>query len=109
VLSAAALCSAARLREIELGAGGAGSVLCQGRSRPCHTEWGNIITAARLEMAREPMVRESLAGAFLPMSVAVLCANLLADAVRDAFDPPCAGAAGDIAQSFGGGVILSTC
>ncbi|HVC11760.1 MAG TPA: hypothetical protein VNE59_09010, partial [Burkholderiales bacterium] len=42
---------------------------------------------ARLEMAREPMVWWSLASAFGFLLVLVLAANLLADAVRDGFDP----------------------
>jgi len=49
--------------------------------------WGNMINGARLELAREPLVWWSLASAFLFMFVLVLFANLLADVVRDAFDP----------------------
>ena len=44
-------------------------------------------------MAREPMVWWSLAAAFVFMFTLVLAANLLADAMRDAFDPRLAGAA----------------
>ena len=54
---------------------------------PSTTSFGTMINAARLEMAREPMVWWSLASAFLFMLVLVLAANLLADAVRDGFDP----------------------
>jgi len=54
---------------------------------PSTTSFGTMINAARLEMAREPMVWWSLAAAFLFMFVLVLAANLFADAVRDAFDP----------------------
>ncbi|MBZ0091771.1 MAG: ABC transporter permease [Sulfuricellaceae bacterium] len=54
---------------------------------PSMQSWGNMINSARLEMAREPVVWWSLAAAFLFMFVLVLCANLFADAVRDAFDP----------------------
>lgn len=54
---------------------------------PTTESWGNMINSARLEMAREPVVWWSLAGAFSFMFVLVLAANLLADAVRDAFDP----------------------
>jgi peptide/nickel transport system permease protein len=54
---------------------------------PTTESWGNMINSARLEMAREPVVWWSLAGAFGFMFVLVLAANLLADAVRDAFDP----------------------
>ena len=49
--------------------------------------WGNMINSARLELAREPVVWWSLLGAFVFMFILVLAANLLADAVRDAFDP----------------------
>jgi peptide/nickel transport system permease protein len=54
---------------------------------PTTISWGNLINAARLEMAREPAVWWTLATAFLFMFVLVLAANLFADAVRDAFDP----------------------
>jgi peptide/nickel transport system permease protein len=46
-----------------------------------------MINAARLEMARDPIVWWSLLSAFLMMFVLVLAANLFSDAVRDAFDP----------------------
>lgn len=54
---------------------------------PTMASFGNMINAARLEMAREPMVWWSLASAFAFMLLLVLAANLFADAVRDAFDP----------------------
>ncbi|NIO43379.1 MAG: ABC transporter permease subunit, partial [Burkholderiales bacterium] len=54
---------------------------------PTMTSFGNMINAARLEMAREPMVWWSLASAFVFMLLMVLSANLFADALRDAFDP----------------------
>jgi peptide/nickel transport system permease protein len=54
---------------------------------PTTTSFGTMINAARLEMAREPMVWWSLASAFVFMLLLVLSANLFADAVRDAFDP----------------------
>jgi peptide/nickel transport system permease protein len=54
---------------------------------PSMTSFGTMINAARLEMGREPMVWWSLASAFVFMLLLVLSANLLADAVRDAFDP----------------------
>ncbi|HSD59917.1 MAG TPA: ABC transporter permease [Burkholderiales bacterium] len=54
---------------------------------PSMISFGTMINAARLEMARDPMVWWSLAAAFLFMFVLVLAANLFADAVRDAFDP----------------------
>ncbi|MEK6749198.1 MAG: ABC transporter permease [Pseudomonadota bacterium] len=54
---------------------------------PATNSWGNMINAARLEMAREPMVWWPLLSAFIFMFVLVLAANLFADVVRDAFDP----------------------
>ena len=54
---------------------------------PSTTSFGTMINAARLEMAREPMVWWALAAAFVFMFVLVLAANLFADAVRDGFDP----------------------
>ena len=60
---------------------------------PTMISFGNMINNARMEMAREPMVWWSLAAAFVFMFALVLAANLLADAVRDAFDPRQAGAA----------------
>jgi len=54
---------------------------------PSMISFGTMINAARLEMGREPMVWWSLASAFAFMLALVLAANLLADAVRDAFDP----------------------
>ncbi len=54
---------------------------------PTMHSWGNMINGARLEMAREPVVWWSLFGAFLFMFILVLCANLFADSLRDAFDP----------------------
>jgi peptide/nickel transport system permease protein len=54
---------------------------------PATTSFGTMINAARLEMGREPIVWWSLAAAFVFMLGLVLAANLLADAVRDGFDP----------------------
>jgi len=54
---------------------------------PSMNSFGTMINAARLEMAREPMVWWTLAAAFAFMFVLVLAANLFADTVRDAFDP----------------------
>lgn len=54
---------------------------------PSTNSWGNMINAARLELAREPVVWWSLSAAFLFMFTLVLAANLFADVVRDAFDP----------------------
>jgi peptide/nickel transport system permease protein len=54
---------------------------------PNTISFGTMINAARMELAREPMVWWSLAAAFAFMLALVLAANLFADAVRDAFDP----------------------
>jgi peptide/nickel transport system permease protein len=54
---------------------------------PTMNSWGNMINRARLELARDPMVWWTLAAAFAFMLALVLSANLVADAVRDAFDP----------------------
>ncbi|MDD5248424.1 MAG: ABC transporter permease [Rhodocyclaceae bacterium] len=54
---------------------------------PNTISFGTMINAARLELAREPMVWWSLAAAFSFMFALVLAANLFADVVRDAFDP----------------------
>ncbi len=54
---------------------------------PSMNSFGTMINAARSEMSRTPMVWWNLAAAFLFMLALVLCANVLAAAVRDAFDP----------------------
>jgi peptide/nickel transport system permease protein len=54
---------------------------------PVMNSWGNMINAARLELAREPLVWWPLLAAFSFMFALVLAANLFADVVRDAFDP----------------------
>jgi peptide/nickel transport system permease protein len=54
---------------------------------PSTISFGTMINAARMELAREPMVWWSLVAAFGFMFTLVLAANLFADAVRDAFDP----------------------
>lgn len=54
---------------------------------PSMDSWGNMINAARLELAREPLVWWSLAAALSSMFGLVLAANVFADTVRDAFDP----------------------
>jgi peptide/nickel transport system permease protein len=58
---------------------------------PTMISFGTMINNARMELAREPLVWWSLAAAFVFMFALVLAANLLADAVRDAFDPRLAG------------------
>jgi len=54
---------------------------------PTMISWGNMINAARLEMAREPVVWWPLLAAFVFMFILVLAANIFSDAVRDGFDP----------------------
>jgi peptide/nickel transport system permease protein len=54
---------------------------------PSMISFGTMINAARLEMAREPMVWWALFAAFSFMFTLVLSANLFADAVQNAFDP----------------------
>ncbi len=54
---------------------------------PSMISFGTMINAARLEMAREPMVWWTLLAAFGFMFVLVLSANLFADAVQNAFNP----------------------
>lgn len=54
---------------------------------PGMISFGTMINAARLELAREPMVWWSLVTAFGFMFALVLAANLFADVVQDAFDP----------------------
>lgn len=54
---------------------------------PTMTSFGTMINNARMELGREPVVWWSLAAAFVAMFSLVLAANLLADVVRDAFDP----------------------
>lgn len=54
---------------------------------PSTISFGTMINAARMEMAREPMVWWSLFAAFSFMLGLVLSANLFADAVQNAFDP----------------------
>ncbi|HEY8856300.1 MAG TPA: ABC transporter permease [Rugosibacter sp.] len=54
---------------------------------PATISFGTMINAARMELARDPMVWWSLAAAFTFMFILVLAANLFTDAVRDAFDP----------------------
>ena len=54
---------------------------------PMTISWGNMINAARLELAREPIIWWPMTAAFVLMFTLVLASNLFADAVRDAFDP----------------------
>ncbi len=68
---------------------------------PVMNSWGNMINAARLELAREPLVWWPLVAAFVFMFALVLAANLFADAVRDAFDPRTVFAARETAPEVG--------
>ncbi len=54
---------------------------------PSMISFGTMINAARMEMAREPMVWWALLSSFSFMFTLVLSANLFADAVQDAFNP----------------------
>lgn len=54
---------------------------------PSTISFGTMINAARLEMARDPMVWWTLFAAFSFMFALVLSANLFADSVQVAFDP----------------------
>lgn len=54
---------------------------------PMTISWGNMINSARLELARDPIVWWPIMSAFSLMFILVLASNLLADALRDAFDP----------------------
>lgn len=54
---------------------------------PTTFSFGNMINAARLEMARDPVVWWSLSGAFILMFALVFSANIVADAVQELFDP----------------------
>ncbi|SOD21117.1 ABC transporter permease [Nitrosomonas ureae] len=54
---------------------------------PSTMSFGTMINAARLEMAREPIVWWALLAAFGFMFTLVLSANLFADAVQNALDP----------------------
>jgi len=49
--------------------------------------WGNMIEAARLELAREPVIWWNLTSASVALFVLVLALNVLGDALRDALDP----------------------
>jgi peptide/nickel transport system permease protein len=54
---------------------------------PAMQSFGTLINTARLELSREPAIWWTLATAFTFMFTLVLAANILADAIRDAFDP----------------------
>lgn len=54
---------------------------------PASFSWGNMINAARLEMAREPIVWWSLLGALSFMFMLVFSANIVSEALAIALDP----------------------
>jgi peptide/nickel transport system permease protein len=49
--------------------------------------WGNMIDAARMELAREPIIWWNLVSASTALFILVLAFNLFGDALRDAIDP----------------------
>lgn len=49
--------------------------------------WGNMVDAARDELAREPLIWWNLTSAATALFVLVLAFNILGDALRDAVDP----------------------
>jgi len=49
--------------------------------------WGNMIDAARMELARDPIIWWNLAGATTALFLLVLAFNMFGDALRDAIDP----------------------
>jgi ABC-type dipeptide/oligopeptide/nickel transport systems, permease components len=49
--------------------------------------WGNMIDAARDELAREPVIWWNLTSASVALFILVLAFNFLGDALRDAIDP----------------------
>lgn len=55
--------------------------------------WGNMIEAARLELAREPAIWWNLVAASGALFLLVLALNILGDALRDGIDPNLRGAA----------------
>lgn len=54
---------------------------------PTSYSWGNMINAARLEMARDPIVWWSLLGALALMFTLVFSANVFAEALQEALNP----------------------
>jgi len=49
--------------------------------------WGNMIDAARMELARQPAVWWNFTAASSAVLILVLCFNIFGDALRDAVDP----------------------
>lgn len=54
---------------------------------PLTISWGNMINAARLELAREPVIWWPLFSAFSLMFILVLACNFFADSFRKALNP----------------------
>ena len=54
---------------------------------PLTMSWGNMINAARLELARDPVIWWPLFAAFSFMFILVLACNFFADALRKALNP----------------------
>jgi peptide/nickel transport system permease protein len=54
---------------------------------PLTVSWGNMINAARLELARDPVIWWPLFAAFSFMFILVLACNFFADALRKALNP----------------------
>ncbi len=54
---------------------------------PLTISWGNMINAARLELARDPVIWWPLMAAFIFMFILVLSCNLFADSLRKALNP----------------------
>lgn len=54
---------------------------------PLTPSFGNMIDAARMELAREPVVWWPLFSSFLCMLVLIFAANIFADRLRESFDP----------------------
>ena len=54
---------------------------------PSSFSWGNMINSSRMELSREPVIWWGLAGAFAAMFVFVVAINIIADGIRDIYDP----------------------
>lgn len=54
---------------------------------PAMQSFGTLINTSRLELSRQPAIWWTLSTAFVFMFALVLAANILADSIRDAFDP----------------------
>jgi peptide/nickel transport system permease protein len=54
---------------------------------PGQGSWGNMVDAARQELAREPIIWWNITAAATALFILVLAFNVLGDALRDAVDP----------------------